>query len=152
MFRQAADRFPELGLRPGAEDFGCLAGRQLRVDEAESGSPGAVVVSANREVNGDELVGEAEGGKFMDDGIPGGGCGAEPVWLSRHRSTSGWGAVVFKDRTGLQVMQCRTPLLTGLQRRSKLRCFLGRQETPRHTSCTASSGPGATSYIAPTVT
>src|SRR6476661_1261107 len=83
-----------------------------------------------------------EGRKFVDDGIPG-GSGAEPVGLSRHRSTSGWGPVAFKDRTGLQVMQCGTPLLTGPMGYSKLKSFLGRQETPRHTSCTASSVSGA---------
>ena len=102
-------------------------------------------------MDGDELVGQAEGRKLVEDGVPG-GKRAKPVGLSRHRSASGWGAVVIKDRTGLQVMQCGTPLLTGFPARSKLKCFLGRQETPRHNHVPHAPFLGAHSYIALYVT
>jgi hypothetical protein len=62
---------------------------QVRIDEAESGPPGALVVAANRQMDGDELIVQAEGRKFVDDGIPGSNR-AKPVRLSRHRGVSEW--------------------------------------------------------------
>src|SRR5258705_5396718 len=112
MLRQPVHRLPQLGFGRVAEDLGGLADPLVRVDEAEPGAPDTPVVASDAEEQGDKLIGQTEGGELVEDGVPGAGSG-EPVGLSCHRSASGGGAAVLKDRMGPQVTQCVTPLLTG---------------------------------------
>jgi hypothetical protein len=87
MVSKAADGLPQLVLRGSAEDLGRLALPATRVVKEQPPAPRAVVGAAYTELKGDELIGEAEGGKLVNHGF----TVVEndrPVGLGRHQWTS----------------------------------------------------------------
>jgi hypothetical protein len=87
MIGEPADRLPQLVLGSSAEDLGRLTLAAAGVVEEEPSAPRPVVRAANTELERDDLIGETEGGKLVNDGF----TVIEndrPVGLGRHQGTS----------------------------------------------------------------